>query len=144
MSSESTISRLTPYLEEVLENTMLPGAAKKKAGKRGSLKRIKDAPNTQQFLAGGASAMVQDSMGKPWNGDYVTASGDLIGDLTHSFFLETGARAAKLKVYEAVEHPAARALTGYNGPHPETGEELEVAEELHPEGALAYDRPPNK
>jgi Mn-containing catalase len=191
-------------------NTMLTGAAKGKAGKKGSLKGVKDARNSQQFLAGGAAAMVQDSMGKPWSGDYVNASGDLIGDLTHNFFLETGARAAKLKVYEAVDHPAARALTGYllvrggvhqvayaralenltgadmsklfpspriptdkipeckihikrgehlklyrwspddfkelsavfNGPHPETGEELEVAEELHPEGALAYDLPP--
>ncbi|MDX6635368.1 MAG: Mn-containing catalase [Solirubrobacterales bacterium] len=190
-------------------NTMLTGAAKKKAGKKGSLKGLSDTRNTQEFLAGGASAMVQDSMGKPWNGDYVNATGDLIGDLTHNFFLETGARNNKLKVYEAVDHPAARALTGYllvrggvhqvayaralenltgadmqklfpspriptdkipeckphikrgehlklyrwspedfkelsavfNGPHPETGEELEVAEELHPEGALAYDLP---
>jgi Mn-containing catalase len=190
-------------------NTMLTGVAKGKAGKKGSLKGVKDARNSQQFLAGGAAAMVQDSMGKPWNGDYVNASGDLIGDLTHNFFLETGARNNKLKVYEAVDHPAARALTGYllvrggvhqvayaralenltgadmtklfpspriptdkipeckphikrgehlklyrwspddfqelsavfNGPHPETGEELEVAEELHPEGALAYDLP---
>jgi len=190
-------------------NTMLTGAAKRKAGKKGSLKGLSDVRNTQEFLAGGASAMVQDSMGKPWNGDYVNATGDLIGDLTHNFFLETGARNNKLKVYESVDHPAARALTGYllvrggvhqvayaralenltgadmqklfpspriptdkipeckphikrgehlklyrwspddfhelaavfNGPHPETGEELEVAEELHPEGALAYDLP---
>ncbi len=41
------------------------------------------------------------------------SSGDLIEDLTHNFFLETGARNNKLKVYEMVEHPAARALTGY-------------------------------
>jgi Mn-containing catalase len=191
-------------------NTMLTGAADGKAGKKGSLKAIKGFRNSQEFLAGGASAVVQDSMGKPWNGDYVNATGDLIGDLTHNFFLETGARNGKLKVYEAVDHPAARALTGYllvrggvhqvayaralenltgakmeklfptpriptdkipecqphikrgehlklyrwsqddfkelsavfNGPHPETGEELEVAEELHPEGALAYDLPP--
>ena len=148
-------------------------------------------------------------MGKPWSGDYVNATGDLIGDLTHNFFLETGARNNKLKVYEMVEHPAARALTGYllvrggvhqvayaralenltgadmmrlfpspriptekipecqphiargehlklyrfsqddfkelaavfNGPHPETGEPLEVAEETHPEGAPAFDLP---
>ena len=69
--------------------------------------------NTQQFIAGGKAALVQDSMGKPWNGDYVTATGDLVEDLTHNFFLETGARNNKLKVYEAVDHPAARALTGY-------------------------------
>ncbi len=31
----------------------------------------------------------------------------------HNFFLETGARNNKLKVYEMCDHPAARALTGY-------------------------------
>ena len=41
------------------------------------------------------------------------SSGDLVEDLTHNFFLETGARNGKLKVYEMVDHPAARALTGY-------------------------------
>ena len=55
----------------------------------------------------------QDSNGKPWNGDYITSTGDLVEDLTHNFFLETGARNNKLKVYEMVDHPAARALTGY-------------------------------
>jgi Mn-containing catalase len=190
-------------------NTMLTGAGDGKAGKRGALKGLADCRNSQQMVAGGASALVQDSMGKPWNGDYVNGTGDLIGDLTWNFFLETGARNNKLKVYESVDHPAARALTGYllvrggvhqvayaralenltgskmeklfpspriptdkipecrphikrgehlklyrwspddfkelsavfNGPHPETGEELEVAEELHPEGAPAYDLP---
>src|SRR3984885_3726604 len=189
-------------------NTMLTGAAKSKP-KKGALKDVKDTRNTQQFLAGGASALVQDSMGKPWNGDYVNATGDLIGDLTWNFFLETGARNNKLKVYEMVDHPAARALTGYllvrggvhqvayaralenltgsdmmklfpspriptdkipecqphiergehlklyrfspsdfqelaavfNGPHPETGEPLTIAEEIHPEGAPAFDLP---
>jgi Mn-containing catalase len=49
----------------------------------------------------------------PWNGGHVFASGDLVEDLTHNYFLETGARNNKLKVYEMVDHPAARALTGY-------------------------------
>jgi Mn-containing catalase len=83
-------------------NTMLTGAD-----------MTKEARNTQQFIAGGKAAMVQDSMGKPWNGDFVNATGDLVEDLTYNFFLETGARNNKLKVYEMVEHPAARALTGY-------------------------------
>jgi Mn-containing catalase len=69
--------------------------------------------NPQHFIAGGAAALVQDCNGKPWNGDYVTSTGDLVEDLTHNFFLETGARNNKLKVYEMVDHPAARALTGY-------------------------------
>jgi Mn-containing catalase len=85
-------------------NSMLTGA---------SMSDASDAHNKQQFIAGGKSALPQDSMGKPWNGDYVTATGDLVEDLTHNFFLETGARNNKLKVYEMVDHPAARALTGY-------------------------------
>jgi Mn-containing catalase len=85
-------------------NTMLTGT---------SIEDLPTARNTQQFIAGGKSALPQDSMGKPWTGDYVTATGDLVEDLTHNFFLETGARNNKLKVYEGVEHPAARALTGY-------------------------------
>src|SRR5215213_4825421 len=84
-------------------NTMLTGAPSDGARPR----------NSQQFVAGGKSALPQDSMGKPWNGDYVTATGDLVEDLTHNFFLEAGARNNKLKVYEMVDHPAARALTGY-------------------------------
>ena len=94
-------------------NTMLTGSAGGKAGELSDLSDLTTARNTQQFIAGGAATLVQDSMGKPWSGDYVNASGDLIGDLTFNFFLETGARNNKLKVYEMVDHPAARALTGY-------------------------------
>jgi Mn-containing catalase len=193
-------------------NTMLTGAAEGAAGELGDLSGVKGTRNTQQFVAGGAAALVQDSNGKPWNGDYVFSSGDLVEDLTHNFFLETGARNNKLKIYEMVEHPAARALTGYllvrggvhqvayaralerltgadlmklfpspriptdkipecrphldrgehlklyrfspddfreisavfNGPHPETGEDLVVAEETHPAGAPAHDLPPQE
>jgi Mn-containing catalase len=192
-------------------NTMLTGAADRRPLRGAPLRRLKGARNTQHVLApGGAGTLVQDSMGKPWTGENVFSSGDLIEDLTHNFFLETGARSGKLRVYEMVEHPAARALTGYllvrggvhqvayaralenltgadltklfpspriptekipecrphldrgehlklyrfspedfheigavfNGLHPETGEELIVADELHPEGALPHDLPP--
>src|SRR5579875_1769043 len=190
-------------------NTMLTGAADGEAAQAGQLKAVRESLNPQHFLSGGAGTLVQDSNGKPWNGDYVFSSGDLIEDLTHNFFLETGARNGKLKVYEAVDHPAARALTGYllvrggvhqvayaralerltgadlmklfpspriptdkipeckphiekglhrtlfrfspddfrevravfNGPHPETGEDLIVADEPAPEGAPAFDLP---
>src|ERR671920_2086922 len=83
------------------------------AGEKGALPDPDDVQNPQQFIAGGAATLVQDSNGKPWNGDFVTSTGDLVEDLTHNFFLETGARNNKLKVYEMVDHPAARALTGF-------------------------------
>src|SRR5215203_3231761 len=80
---------------------------------KASLSDVKGIGNPHHFLAGGQGALPQDSRGNPWTGDYVFSSGDLVEDLTHNFFLETGARNNKLKVYEMVEHPAARALTGY-------------------------------
>ena len=191
---------------------MLTGATPVDDGRApdAALADLKGVGNPHHFLAGGQGALPQNSQGRPWNGDYVFSSGDLVEDLTHNFFHETGARNNKLKVYEMVEHPAARALTGYllvrggvhqvayaralekltgadlmklfpspriatekipeskphiergehlklyrfsyedfqevgavfNGPHPETGEDLVVAEEPHPEGALAHDPPP--
>jgi Mn-containing catalase len=96
-------------------NTMLTGASddKEKAPGNG-LADLKDARIQQHAIApGGLGALCADSQGKPWSGDYVFSSGDLVEDLTHNYFLETGARSGKLRVYEMVDHPAARALTGY-------------------------------
>jgi Mn-containing catalase len=101
-------------------NTMLTGASPTSNGRAASplaiknpLADVKGIGNPHHFLAGGQGALPQDANGRPWNGDYVFSSGDLVEDLTHNFFLETGARNNKLKVYEMVDHPAARALTGY-------------------------------
>ena len=69
--------------------------------------------NPHHVLKGGKGVLPVDANGAPWTGDYVFSSGDLVEDLTHNYFLETGARNGKLKVYEMVDHPAARALTGY-------------------------------
>jgi len=85
-------------------NNMLTGS---------DLKAAHDDPYKQHYLFGGKGALPADSHGKPWDGSYVHSSGDLVEDLTHNYFLETGARSGKLRVYEMCDHPAARALTGY-------------------------------
>jgi Mn-containing catalase len=98
-------------------NTMLTGASPASNGRpafgKGALSAATGPVNRQHFIAAGQGTLCQDSMGKPWTGENVFSSGDLVEDLTHNFFLETGARNNKLKVYEACDHPAARALTGY-------------------------------
>jgi Mn-containing catalase len=43
----------------------------------------------------------------------VFSSGNLKLDLLHNFFLECGARANKIRVYEMVDDPTARAMVGY-------------------------------
>jgi Mn-containing catalase len=97
-------------------NTMLTGASDddEKVPNGAGLKGLKDVRIQQHAIApGGLGALCADSQGKPWTGDNVFSSGDLVEDLTHNYFLETGARSGKLRVYEMCDHPAARALTGY-------------------------------
>lgn len=77
------------------------------------LKSAADARNAYHFIASGQSALPIDSMGNAWNGTYVFSSGNLKLDLLHNFFLECGARANKIRVYEMVDDPTARAMVGY-------------------------------
>ena len=69
--------------------------------------------NHYHFIASGQSALPIDSMGNPWNGSNVFSSGNLKLDLLHNFFLECGARANKIRVYEMVDDPVAREMVGY-------------------------------
>jgi Mn-containing catalase len=77
------------------------------------LKDATDARNHYHFIASGQTALPVDSQGNPWNGSYVFSSGNLKLDLLHNFFLECGARANKIRVYEMVDDPVAREMVGY-------------------------------
>jgi Mn-containing catalase len=77
------------------------------------LKDATDARNHYHFIASGQGSMPVDSMGNPWNGTYVFSSGNLKLDLLHNFFLECGARANKIRVYEMVDDRCAREMVGY-------------------------------
>lgn len=77
------------------------------------LKDSTDARNSYHFIASGQTALPVDSMGNPWTGQHVFSSGNLKLDLLHNFFLECGARANKIRVYEMVDDPTAREAVGY-------------------------------
>jgi Mn-containing catalase len=77
------------------------------------LKSATDMRNHYHFIASGQAALPIDSMGNPWTGANVFSSGNLKLDLLHNFFLECGARANKLRVYEMVDDPTARAAVGF-------------------------------
>src|ERR1700712_4800087 len=74
---------------------------------------VMDARNSYHFLATGQQAVCVDSQGNFWTGQNVFSSGNLKLDLLHNFFLECGARANKIRVYEMAKEPTARALTGF-------------------------------
>jgi len=50
-------------------------------------------------------------------------------------------RGEHLKLYRFSPSDFNELAAVFNGPHPETGEDLLVAEEAHPEGAAPYDLP---
>ena len=65
------------------------------------------------FIMGGPGHIVANSGGIPWSGDFVFNSGNLVMDLLHNFFLETGARSHKARVYEMTSNETARTMIGY-------------------------------
>jgi Mn-containing catalase len=95
-------------------NLLLTGATKRGTDPTATpLKDAADARNSYHYIASGQGALPVDSQGNFWTGQNVFSSGNLKLDLLHNFFLECGARANKIRVYEMVDDPTARAAVGY-------------------------------
>jgi Mn-containing catalase len=94
-------------------NLLLSSSTKPDSPENAPLRLGKDARNTHHFIATAQTALVGNSMGAFWTGDYVFSSGNLVLDLLHNFFLECGARLHKIRVYEMVTNPVAREMIGY-------------------------------
>src|SRR5690606_2447371 len=71
-------------------NLLMTGATKDGAPGTAPLAAAKNWRNTHRAIATGQTALVGNSMGGHWTGDYVFSSGNLVLDLLHNFFLENG------------------------------------------------------
>ena len=94
-------------------NALYVGSTKGLPPDQAPLKHLKDARNTYHVINTGLGAFPMDSHGASWRGDYIFVSGNLVLDLLHNFFLEAGARMAKIRVYEMTDNPVAREVIGY-------------------------------
>jgi Mn-containing catalase len=95
-------------------NLLLTGSSKRGTNPAATpLKDNVDVRNHYHYIASGQTALPVDSMGNPWTGANVFSSGNLKLDLIHNFFLECGARANKIRVYEMVDDPTAREMVGF-------------------------------
>lgn len=94
-------------------NLLNKGASFPAAPDLAPLQNGKNMRNAKAFIATAQTSSPHDSMGLPWNGEYVFTSGNLVLDLLHNFFLECGARTHKMRVYEMTDHPVAREMIGY-------------------------------
>ena len=91
-------------LDQVIENS--DGATPPLDGAAGT-------GNPDHFLNLGMGTIPGGAGGANWTGDYVFNSGNLKLDLLHNFFLESGARMGKIRVYESTQNPVAREMIGY-------------------------------
>jgi Mn-containing catalase len=94
-------------------NLLLEDSVQDKDPVDAPLEPAKDLRNTQHYIVGGPGHQVMDSMGHFWSGEYVFSSGNLVADLLHNFFLETGARMHKHRVYQMTSNETARKMIGY-------------------------------
>ena len=95
-------------------NLLLTGATRRVGDPvQTPLKGALDARNSFYFLATGQQALCGDSQGNFWTGQNVYSSGNLKLDLLHNFYLECGARANKIRVYEMVDDPVAREMVEF-------------------------------
>ena len=100
---------LSGATERADRNKTPDGSKKDPAPLKGAL----DYRLSTHYLNTGQTAVPMDSMGRFWTGENVFSSGNLKLDLLHNFFLECGARAGKIRVYESTDDPVARAAVGY-------------------------------
>ncbi len=94
-------------------NLMLEGSVPEGNPEDAPLEEAKNLRNTHHTIVGGGGHQVMDSMGHFWSGEHVFSSGNLVADLLHNFFLETGARMHKHRCYQMTSNPAARRVIGY-------------------------------
>jgi Mn-containing catalase len=94
-------------------NLMLEGSVPEGDPVSGPLQDAANLRNTHHTIVGGGGHQVMDSMGHFWTGQHVFSSGNLVTDLLHNFFLETGARLHKHRCYQMTTNAAARNVIGY-------------------------------
>ncbi len=94
-------------------NLMLEHSTKEGDPTSAPLEAAAQLRNTHHTIVGGGGHQVMDSMGHFWTGQHVFSSGNLVADLLHNFFLETGARMHKHRCYQMTESSAGRDVIGY-------------------------------
>ncbi|MFR9806799.1 manganese catalase family protein [Pseudonocardia sp. RS010] len=67
----------------------------------------------QQAVVAGAGARPVDSMGNPWQGSYVTASGNLLADFTANANAEMQGRTQVARLYHMTDDPGVRDLLSF-------------------------------
>lgn len=83
------------------------------AGGATPLDRALQGPNIHHWLVAPQCALPVDSVGNPWLGSYVYASGNLVLDLLYNLMLESTGRLQKCRIYEMSANKTLRATVSF-------------------------------
>jgi len=69
--------------------------------------------NPQHAIVSGLGPQVADSVGYPWNGRYVTASGNLLADFRYNLTAESQGRLQAVRLYNMTDDPGVRDMLAF-------------------------------
>jgi Mn-containing catalase len=69
--------------------------------------------NVQHAIVTGGAAMPTNSLGVPWNGGYIVASGNMLADFRHNVMAEAQGRLQVSRLYEMTDDPGVRHMLSF-------------------------------
>jgi Mn-containing catalase len=105
------VEMLATMIARLLEKA--PVAVQDEAVKDPAVLAVMGGMNPQHVIVSGLGAYVADSAGVPWNGRYVTASGNLLADFRYNLTAETMGRLQVCRLYEQTTDKGVRDMLSF-------------------------------
>lgn len=106
------VEMLATMVAQLLEKAPL-GITEDAIQKDPAVAAVVGGTDLQQAIVSGAGARPVDSMGNPWSGAYVTASGNLLADMTSNINAEMQGRTQVARLYHMTDDPGIRDLLSF-------------------------------
>ena len=105
------VEMLATMIAQLLENA--PVAVQDEAVKDPAVLAVMGGMNPQHYIVAGLGAQAADSVGVPWNGRYVTASGNLLCDFRYNLTAESMGRLQVCRLYEQTTDSGIRDMLSF-------------------------------
>ncbi|UOZ03685.1 manganese catalase family protein [Amycolatopsis sp. WQ 127309] len=106
------VEMLATMVARLLEGA--PATVTAEAAKDPVMAAVLGGMDPQQLIVAGGGALPADSNGVPWNGRYVTASGNLLADFRANAAAEAQGRLQTARLYNMTDDPGVKAMLQFN------------------------------
>jgi Mn-containing catalase len=105
------VEMLSTMIARLLEGA--PISEQEIAAGNGMVGAIMGGMNPQHVIVSGLGATPSDSVGYPWNGRYMIASGNLLADFRHNLTAESQGRLQVVRLYEITDDAGVRDMLSF-------------------------------